>query len=219
MKTVLLGILAMGLASSAFAVDKSELEQRMQTITEKFNAMQQNSATAVPASELAAAKGIVLLDRTGGALIVGVNAGYGVALMKDKLGHWSQPSFVSTGGASLGPQIGGNKDFFVVLAMTPDAADTLKQSSMDFGAQASAIGGTQSSGAETNFKSQPVKIYSQRNGLYAGAALKGGTVKEDADANQVYYGRPVSPEDVFSAQVSSTPMGDILIKDINQYSQ
>lgn len=219
MKTILLGIMIMGLAGSAFAVDKSELEQRMQTITDKFTAMQQNPATAVPANQLASAKGIVLLDRTGGALIVGVNSGYGVALMKDKAGNWSQPSFVSTGGASLGAQIGGNKDFFVVLAMTPEAADTLKQSSMDFGAEASAVGGTQSTGAESNFKSSPVKVYSQRNGLYAGASIKGGTVKEDADANQVFYGRAVSPEDVFSAQVEPTPMGNILIKEIDQFSR
>lgn len=219
MKTIILGILMMGLAGSAFAVEKPQLDQRLQSITEKFTAMQQNPATRVPADQLAAAKGIVLLDRTGGAFIVGVHGGYGVAMMRDKEGNWTAPSFVSTSGASLGAQIGGTKDFFVVLAKTPDAAETLKQSSMDFGVQASATGGSQSTGAEANAESNPaVVIYSQNKGLYAGASLKGGTVKEDADSNSVYYGRPVSAADIFSGQVTTSSGGDVLAKEIEKFS-
>jgi len=209
----------MGLAVSAFAVEKPELDQRLQTITEKFTAMQQNPDTRVPANYLAAAKGIVLIDRTGGAFIIGGHSGYGVALTRDKAGNWSAPSFVSTVGASLGLQIGGTRDFFVVLAMTPGAAETLKQSSIDFGAQASATGGTESTGAETSTKATPqVVIYSQNKGYYAGASLKGGSVKEDADANSVYYSRNVSAADIFSGQVTTSPAGDVLIKEIERYS-
>ena len=220
MKTIILGTLIMGLAASAFAVEKPQLDQRMQSITEKFTAMQQNPATRVPANELAMAKGIVIFDRTGGAFFVGVHGGYGVALMRDKSGNWSAPSWVSVGGASLGPQIGGTKDFFVVLAKTPEAADTLKQSSMDWGVQASATGGSEHAGAEANTPSQPaVVVYSQNKGLYAGASVKGGTVKEDSDANAVYYGRSVSAEDIFRGQVTTSAAGDALIKEIQEYSR
>lgn len=218
MKTIVLGALIMGLAGSAFAVEKPDLDKQLQTITEKFTAMQQNPDTRVPAEQLAAAKGIILLDRTSGAFIIGGHSGNGVALMRDTSGHWSQPSFVKAAGASLGLQIGGTKDFFVVLANTPTAADTLKESSMDFGAQASATGGTAQMGAEANVKSQPVVIYSANKGLYAGASLKGGSIKEDADANAVFYGRNVSPEDIFTAQVTSSPMGDALVKELSQWS-
>jgi lipid-binding SYLF domain-containing protein len=224
MKKIILGILITGLAGSAFAVEKSELEQRIQTITEKFTAMQQSPDSRVPANELAAAKGIVLIDRTGGAFFVGVHSGYGVALMRDKSGNWSAPSFVSAGGASLGPQIGGTKDIFVVLAETPDAAETLKQSSLDFGVQASATGGNSHAGAEANTGSQQsVVIYSQNKGLYAGASLKGGSVKEDGDANAVYYGSPVSAEDIFRGQVTTTStqraLDKALVDKIEEYSR
>jgi lipid-binding SYLF domain-containing protein len=67
--------------------------------------------------------------------------------------------------------------------------------------------------------SQPVVVYSQNKGLYAGASLKGGNMKEDADANEVYYGRPVSAQDVFSAQVQPSPSGIILVKDLNQWAR
>jgi lipid-binding SYLF domain-containing protein len=218
MKTIVLGALIMGLAGSTFAVEKPDLDKQLQTITEKFTAMQQNPDTRVPADQLAAAKGIILLDRTSGAFIIGGHSGNGVALMRDKSGQWSQPSFVKSSGASLGAQIGGTKDFFVIMANTPAAADTLKESSMDFGAQASATGGTSQMGAEGNLESRPVVIYSENKGLYAGASLKGGSIDEDADANEVYYGRPVSAEDIFRAQVTSSPMGDILVKELNQWS-
>ncbi len=209
----------MGLAASALAVEKPELDQRIQTLTEKFTAMQQNPDTRVPANELAAAKGIVLLDRTGGAFFIGAHTGYGVALKRDKSGNWSAPSFVSAAGASLGAQIGGTKDFFVVLAMTPGAAETLKESSMDWGVQASATGGTSHAGAEANAESQPsVVIYSQNKGLYAGASLKGGSVKVDEDANAVYYGRPISSDQIFNRQVTPSSSEEALIKAIDEAS-
>lgn len=209
----------MGLAGSAFAVDKAELDKDLQTLAEKFTAMQQNPNTRVPAEQLAEAKGIVLLDRTGGAFIIGGHSGRGVALTRNPQGQWSQPSFVESGGMSLGPQIGGTKDFFVMLANTPAAADTLEQSSTDFGAAASATGGSSHAGTQANLESSPVVVYSLNKGLYAGASLKGGSMKEDTDANEVYYGRPVSAQDVFSAQVPSTPLGIILIKDLDQWSK
>lgn len=218
MKAIILGALIMGLAGSTFAVQKPELDKQLQTITEKFTAMQQNPDTRVPAAELAAAKGIILLDRTSGAFFIGGHSGNGVALMRNASGQWSQPSFVKAGGASLGAQIGGTRDFFVILANTPTAADTLKQSSMDFGAQASVTGGTSQMGAAANLESRPVVIYSQDKGLYAGASLKGGSINEDADANAVYYGRSVSAQDIFRGQVTSSPMGDTLVKELDQWS-
>ena len=142
-----------------------------------------------------------------------------MACTRNQQGEWSQPSFVKAAGASLGAQIGGTKDFFVVLANTREAADTLKQSSMDFGAAASATGGSKSTGVEASTESRPVTIYSQNKGYYAGASLKGGSIKEDADANSVYYSKSVSAADVFSGQVTTSPGGEILIKEIEKFSR
>lgn len=221
MKTVLLGILAMGLASSALAVTRAQLDDRIQSITEKFTAMQENPATRVPASKLAQAQGIVLLDRTHGAFFVGVHGGNGVALVRNASGQWSPAGFVTSGGASLGPQIGGGKDFYVVLLMSPAAVDKLKQSKIDFAAQASATGGSQHTGAETPLESQPpVMVYSQHNGLYAGASIKGGTIKADNDANAVYYNRALSMEDIlFNHQVAPSAAEAALISKIEENSR
>lgn len=221
MKTILLGMLVMGLAVSAHAADRAQLDGRIHSFADKFTAMQQNPSTRVPASELARAQGIILLDRTGGAFFVGFHSGNGVALARDRYGHWSPAGFVSSVGASLGPQIGGTKDFFVVLLMSPSAVEELRQSSMDFGAQASETGGTQHAGIEGNINSHPsVVIYSERNGLYAGASIKGGSIKTDTDANAVYYDRAVSMGDIlFNHQVAPTRAEADLITKIEEYSR
>lgn len=221
MKTLLLGILMMGLAISAKAVDKTQLDDRIRTITDKFSAMQANQSTAVPVNQLAAAKGIILLDRTGGALVFGFHSGNGVALTRDDAGKWGPVGFVGSTGASLGAQIGGTRDFFVVLLMTQGAVEQLKQSSMDFGAQASAVGGSTFAGAQASTGTTPsVIVYSAHNGLYAGAAIKGGSISTDNDANQVYYGKAVSMDDIlFSRQVEPGPAASDLIAKLDQYSK
>lgn len=221
MKTLLLGILIMGLAISAKAVEKPQLDDRINTITSKFTAMQQNPSTAVPAQELAQAKGVILLDRTGGAFMFGYHQGYGVALTRDASGKWGAAGWVSSKKASLGVQIGGGKDFFAILLMSQSAVDQLRQSSMDWGAEASATGGSQSAGAQASTKTSPsVVVYSARNGLYAGAAINGGAISTDNDANDVYYGRSVSPDDIlFSHQVAPSMATDELIAKLEQYSK
>lgn len=186
--------------------------------------MEQNPATRVPASELARAKGVILLDRTKGALILGVHGGTGVALTREPSGQWSSVGFVSSGGASLGPQIGGGKDFFVVLLMSQSAVDSLKQPVINFAAQASGTAGSEHAGAQTLLGSHPqILVYSERNGLYAGASIKGGSVKPDKEANAAYYGHAVSMSDVLfapqAAETTQSPAEEALIAKIDEYSR
>ncbi|HEV2453022.1 MAG TPA: lipid-binding SYLF domain-containing protein [Verrucomicrobiae bacterium] len=221
MKTTILGLLVLGLACSACATDRAQLDDRVASLTEKFTAMEQNPATRVPAGELAQAQGIVLLDRTRGALFLGFHSGNGMALVRNASGGWSPAGFVSSVGASLGPQIGGTRDFYIVLLMSPASVETLKQPVMDFGAQASGTAGSRHTGAEASMESHPsVLVYGERNGLYAGASLKGGSVKADKDANAVYYGHPVSMDEIlFGHEVPRSPAEDNLTTAIDRYSR
>lgn len=220
MKTAILALIIVGLSSSAFAVNRAELNNRIQKLTAQFTAMQQNSATRIPADKLAKACGIILLDRTKGAFIFGYHNGDGIALARNPSGHWSPAGFVSANGASLGPQIGGTKDFFVILMMSPSAAQLLKQPAINFGAKASATGGSAHTGAVVMTQSQPVVVYSEHNGVYAGASVKGGSVHADNDANAAYYGHPISMDGIlFENQATPSPVEDALTAKIDQYSR
>jgi SH3 domain-containing YSC84-like protein 1 len=220
MKTAILGLLIMGLATSAFAADRAQLNDRIQALTTQFTAMEQGSATRIPADKLARACGIILLDRTKGAFIFGYHSGNGVALVRDPNGHWSPAGFVTSSGASLGPQIGGTKDFFVILMMSPAAAQTLDQPAINFGAGISETGGSQHAGVKTSVDSQPVIVYSEHNGVYGGASISGGSLHVDKADNAVYYGRPVSMNGIlFARQVPPSRSEENLIAKIDEFSR
>src|SRR5215469_6770262 len=103
MRIAVLAFLIFGSADSTFAANKAELNQRIQSLTAQLRGMQTNQATRIPAQKLAAASGIILLDRTRGALGFGYHQANGVALARDADGRWSPAGFVSAHGASLGP--------------------------------------------------------------------------------------------------------------------
>lgn len=199
MKTTMLTLILAGFAASALAVDKAELDNRIRTLTAKFEAMQAKSDKAVPAENLRKAKGIVLLDRTKGGFIFAYQGGGGVALVKDaKTDKWSPAAFLTANEASLGFQIGGEQSFFVILLMTTNSTRMLIDQNIEFGGEARGTAGSGSAGEGANFSAPEANflIYSDRKGLYGGAAIKGGALSPDDNANNTYYEKAVSLKEI-----------------------
>ena len=88
MKTLTVGLLVLGFVSSTFAVDKVALDNRIRTLTGKFEELQSKPDKCVPAETLRKAQGILLLDRTKAGLVFGYHGGGGVAMVKDAKGKW-----------------------------------------------------------------------------------------------------------------------------------
>jgi len=86
----------------------------------------------------------------------------------------------------------------VIVILTKDAASRLSGAVFDFGGEARGTAGDQSSGTEGKFSSdeRPVMVYDERQGLFGGAAIKGGKVSPDDGANEKYYGKKVLPPDI-----------------------
>ena len=198
MKNIVIGLCAVLLAFSALAKDKAELDNRLRKLGAKFEAMQAKPGKAIPAETLKKARGIVLLDRTKAGFIFAFQGGGGVAMEKDpKSNKWSPAAFLTATEASLGFQIGGHQSFVVILLMNSTATRILTDGDIDFGGEARGTAGNSSAGAEGSINSQPsVLVYDDRKGLYGGAALKGGAIAPDEDANTFYYGQYVTLEDI-----------------------
>src|SRR5205814_3852033 len=81
MKKAMVGLFTMGLVASAFASDKTELDNRIRTLTAKLDALQQKPEKRIPAETLSKAKGIVLLDRTKAGFVFAYQGGGGVAMV------------------------------------------------------------------------------------------------------------------------------------------
>jgi lipid-binding SYLF domain-containing protein len=193
----------MALTVSAFAVEKHELDNRVRKLKAKFDDLQRQPEKAIPAETLAKAQGIVLLDRTKGGFIFAYEGGTGLSFVRQgKEGKWGAGSFMSASEASLGLQLGGQQSFVVILLMNTNVTLSLCNPKIEFGGSAQGTAGTDSGTAEGTVSSDPfsnehsILVYSDRKGLYGGAAVKGGSLAADETANEVYYNQPVTIREI-----------------------
>jgi SH3 domain-containing YSC84-like protein 1 len=210
------------MAASALAVDKSEMDARIRKLATKFDELQSKPDKKIPADVLKKAQGIILLDRTKAGFIFAYSGGNGVGFARNpKTQEWNTAAFYKANEASLGFQIGGQQTFMVILMMDTNATQILTGSRVDWGGEASGTAGDQSGAAEGIANALPsVVVYDDRKGLYGGAAVKGGSIAPDAEANVVYYGKAVSPaEIVFGSKVKGTDAASELVKKINDQSK
>jgi lipid-binding SYLF domain-containing protein len=215
-------ILLMVAARPVLAVDKTELDGRIYTLTAKFEELQQQPDKYIPADVLRQAWGIMLLDRTRAGFLFAYQGGDGVALAKDPAtGRWSPAAFLTAKEASLGFQIGAEQNFFVILLMSTNTPRFMTDPNLEFGSEARGTAGDASGGAEKIISNseRPILIYSDRKGLYGGAALKSDTIAPDESANQVYYGQFVTMKDIlFDKKVQPTAAATNLAARITAYS-
>ena len=220
MKTVILSLLLISAALPARAEDWTELDSRIHSLAAKFENMEQHGI--IPAEVLRRAQGIMLLDRTRAGFLFAYEGGSGVAMGRDpKTQEWSPAAFLKANEASLGFQIGAEQNFFVILLMTPDARHFLTDPNFDFGGEARGTAGnvTAGAGGTVSDTERPVLVYSSRQGLYGGAAIKGGAVTPDEQANRVYYGQYVTMRDIlYDHKVKPTPATTDLAAKIRGYS-
>src|SRR5262252_6062562 len=223
MKTLMLGLTLLGFAGVSYAMDKAELDQRIKTLEARFDAMQQDPQKRIPADNLNKAQGIVMMERTKAGFIFAYEGGGGIALVKDpKTEKWGPVGFMGGSEASLGFLVGGQQSFIVVLLMTTNANRLLTGSDVNFGGEARGTAGNQSAGASGTVqgKQPEVLVYDDRQGLYGGAEIKGGSVFPDDNANRIYYGQTWAMSDILSGKgVKPTDPAIELGKRITYYSQ
>lgn len=219
MKTNAIGLMVLGFACSSFAIDKVELDNRIQKLTARFEALQQKSDRNIPAENLRKAQGIILLDRTKAGFLFAYQGGGGVALVRDSASDkWSPAAFLTANEASLGFQVGGEQTFYVILLMNTNATRLLTEPAFEVGGEARGTAGETSSGVKgiVNSPDQPFLVYDDRKGLYGGAAIKGGAIAPDDEGNRVYYGRPLTMKEIlFEKKVPPTEAAVKLAERIN----
>lgn len=199
MKKIMLSIIVTALAGTAFALDKYELDQRIRLFEGKFEAFQAVSGKGIAPSILKNARGIVLLDRTKAGLVFAYQGGNGVAMVRDrKTGAWGPAAFIKANEASLGPQVGGEQNFYVILLMDDAAVQRLTEANFKFGGEARGTAGDASGGVTGNIngRGESVIVYVDRQGLFGGASLKGGSVAPNTDANRIYYDHFATMQDI-----------------------
>lgn len=177
------------LALPLSAAKKSKLDQRMMRMTLDFESIMNDSQTRIPSAILNGAKGIIILRQFKVGLGLGVKAGGGIAMVRDKkTGKWSAPSFMKTGEGSWGLQIGAHNIVHVFLLMNQDGMKVLTSPKFRIGVDASATAGPADTGIEAKIGAgTPIYVYSNSSGLYAGASFEGGFILPNNKSNADYY--------------------------------
>jgi len=148
----------------------------------------------IPEEILASAACVAVVpSMLNGGFVLGLRYGRGVATCRTPKG-WSAPAFFVVEGGSFGLQFGGQAVDMIMLVMNDDGMTKLLSSKFKLGAQASVAAGPvgrQTSG-ETDWKLHAqVLSYSRSRGVFAGATLEHGTIKQDKDSTRAFYGRMV----------------------------
>lgn len=159
---------------------------------------------AIPARVLRNARGLAIIKVLKVGFGISGKGGQGVAVARTGRG-WSGPSFVGTGGAGWGPQIGAEITDFVFVLNTNEAVRAFsRDGNVTLGADASAAAGPVGRDAHVGVTpTAAIYTYSRSRGLFAGASLEGAVIATQKTANARYYGRAVRAHDILSGRVSA----------------
>jgi len=158
----------------------------------------------IPSRVLRHARGLAIISVVKAGFIFSGKAGEGVVVARTGNG-WSGPSFIGTGGAGWGPQIGAQvTDFVIVLNNERAVRAFSKGGNVTLGADASVAAGPVGRAAEADVTPRAaIYTYSKTKGLFIGASLEGAVIGTRKGANEHYYRRPVSSYDILQGRVAA----------------
>jgi lipid-binding SYLF domain-containing protein len=165
---------------------------------------------------------VIVPDLKTAAFVIGGKYGKGVLSCRNKVGPgWSAPGTVRIEGGSVGFQIGGSSTDLIMLVMNERGADKLLASKFTLGAEGSVAAGPvgRTATAQTDVQMHAdILSWSRSQGLFAGLALEGATLRQDLDDNAAIYGKKLENREIVTKGRRVPPEAAKLIKELNKYS-
>ncbi|MEI7036735.1 lipid-binding SYLF domain-containing protein [Fulvimonas yonginensis] len=182
---------------------------RAQNAVRVLREIMQAPDKAIPRDLLQNAKAIAVIpDMVKAGLIFGGRRGEGLISVKSPDGTWSNPSFITLTGGSVGFQAGVSSTDVVLVFRTQRGVDSIVDGKFTVGADAAAaagpVGRTATAATDAQMKAE-IYSYSRSRGLFAGVALDGSALRIDYDANAAVYGAGITPRRIFEGGVSNVP--------------
>jgi SH3 domain-containing YSC84-like protein 1 len=198
---------ALSTAVRAAAPTRAELVTRVESCEAILQEFQANPATAIPASVLQSARGIIIVNQFKAGFLLGIKDGYAVIMVKKPTG-WSLPVLLTASEVSLGLQLGAKADETIMILTDDQTPRLLFNQRFNVGVDAKAVGGPKAANRERDnhpIVDAPVLVYSKSKGLFAGATVKAGHLSRNDEANFTLYSTPYTlPELLYSDWVKPT---------------
>jgi lipid-binding SYLF domain-containing protein len=206
-RLLLIGMVVLLPSMAAHAEDPPLV--RAKNAVSVLNEIMQAPDQAIPRDLLRDAKAVAVIPamlKVG--FIFGGRRGEGLISVKSPDGTWSNPSFITMTGGSVGFQAGVSSTDVVLVFRTQHGVDSIVRGKFTLGADASAAAGPVGRSANASTDEQlkaEIYSYSRSRGLFAGVALDGSVLRIDYDANAQVYGAGITPRRIFEGGVTKVP--------------
>lgn len=216
-------ILAATLAIVPLLAQDSEPVKRLGESATVFSEVMATPDKGIPQDLLAKARCIVIVPgMKTAAFVVGAKFGKGYLSCRNRDGAgWSAPGTVRIEGGSVGFQIGGSATDVIMLVMNEGGADKLLSSKFTLGAEGSVAAGPvgRTATAQTDAQMHAgILSWSRSQGLFAGVALAGATLRQDLDDNATLYGKKLENREIVTTGVTAPRSAIKLLDLLNKYS-
>jgi lipid-binding SYLF domain-containing protein len=219
MKFIIVAALAV---APLLAVDK-ESAKRLDESAAVFSEVMAAPDKGIPQDMLENAHCIVIVPglKTAAFLVGGkYGKGYLSCRNKNRAG-WSAPATVRIEGGSVGFQIGGSQTDLIMLVMNERGADKLLSSKFTLGAEGSVAAGPVGRTATAQTDAQmhaEILSWSRSQGLFAGLALEGATLRQDQDDNTKLYGKKLENRAIVTSGMAAPKAAAKLLNLLTRYS-
>jgi lipid-binding SYLF domain-containing protein len=219
MKLIMVAALAV---APLLAADKESVK-RLEESAAVFSEVMAAPDKGIPQEMLENAHCIVIVPglKTA-AFVFGGKYGKGYLSCRNKgASGWSAPATVRIEGGSVGFQIGGSQTDLIMLVMNERGADKLLSSKFTLGAEGSVAAGPVGRTATAQTDAQmhaEILSWSRSQGLFAGLALEGATLRQDQDDNVKLYGRRLQNREIVTSGMPAPKSAARLLNLLNKYS-
>jgi lipid-binding SYLF domain-containing protein len=223
MKLIMATIVATTVAVTPLMAQDKEPAKRLDEAAAVLSEIMGTPDKGIPEDLLQKAHCIVIVpDLKTAAFGVGGKYGKGYLSCRRANGQgWSAPGAVRIEGGSVGFQIGGSSTDLIMLVMTERGSQKLLESKFTLGAEGSVAAGPvgRTATAQTDVQMHAdILSWSRSQGLFAGVALEGATLRQDLDDNVTLYGQKRENRDIVTKGVAVPAAAARLIALLNRYS-
>lgn len=216
-------IAALALAPlTATAARPSDSAKRLNEAAAVLSEVMHAPDRGIPRDLLSKASCIVLVPGLkSAAFIVGGKYGKGYLSCRQSGGGWSAPGTVRIEGGSVGFQIGGSATDLILLVMNARGGEKLLQSKFTLGAEGSVAAGPvgRSATAQTDAQMHAeILSWSRTQGLFAGVALEGATLRQDLGDNEELYGKRIDNKEIVNSRMKAPASASRLMTTLSLYS-
>lgn len=210
MKIFLSMMIAAAVSLNAVLFAQSNETAKVEKANEVIEDIMDIPEKSIPPQLMKDAYGIAIIpDVLKVGLGLGGRYGKGILVVNNPHENWSNPTFITLTGGSIGWQIGVQSTDILLVFRNKKSVDAILEGKFTLGVDASiAVGPVgRHVGAKTDieFKAE-IYSYSQSRGLFAGIAIEGAALQIDHDANDDFYNnRKITPEEILWGHVPNAP--------------